>query len=54
MRDPLGDIPWEEDISAKNVVHIPDAQVIKINIMLRYNLVTKSTLWIANFTDTHI
>lgn len=27
MRDPTGDIPWEEDSSAENVVHIPDAGV---------------------------
>lgn len=27
MRDPTGDIPWEEDATATNVVHIPDSQV---------------------------
>lgn len=27
MRDPAGDIPWEEDDLASNVVHVPDANV---------------------------
>jgi hypothetical protein len=27
MRDPAGDIPWEEDSSAVDVVHISDASV---------------------------
>lgn len=27
MRDPTGDIPWEEDSSAVDVVHIPDSNV---------------------------
>lgn len=27
MRDPTGDIPWEEDSTAVDVVHIPDALV---------------------------
>lgn len=27
MRDPTGDLPWEEDPSAQKVVHIADAQV---------------------------
>lgn len=30
MRDPTGDIPWEEDSTAINVVHIPDAQVSQL------------------------
>ncbi|KRT80104.1 Thioredoxin [Oryctes borbonicus] len=25
MRDPTGDLPWEEDAAASNVLHIPDA-----------------------------
>ncbi|CAH1155033.1 unnamed protein product [Phaedon cochleariae] len=28
MRDPMGDIPWEEDNSATNIVHIPDASTL--------------------------
>ncbi|XP_072385588.1 protein disulfide-isomerase A5-like [Diabrotica undecimpunctata] len=28
MRDPTGDIPWEEDVSATGVVHIPDANTL--------------------------
>ncbi|KAG5877126.1 hypothetical protein JTB14_031279 [Gonioctena quinquepunctata] len=28
MRDPTGDIPWEEDPSATDVVHIPDANTL--------------------------
>ncbi|VEN40613.1 unnamed protein product [Callosobruchus maculatus] len=28
MRDPTGDLPWEEDSSALNVVHIPDASTL--------------------------
>lgn len=27
MKDPTGDLPWEEDDSAKDVVHIPDPNV---------------------------
>lgn len=27
MRDPTGDIPWEEDSSSSDVVHIADANV---------------------------
>ena len=27
MNDPTGDAPWEEDTSAKNVVHVKDEQV---------------------------
>lgn len=27
MRDPTGDLPWEEDTSAVSVTHIPDANV---------------------------
>lgn len=27
MRDPTGDMPWEEDATAVNIVHIPDAAV---------------------------
>lgn len=27
MRDPTGDIPWEEDSTANNVVHVPDTNV---------------------------
>jgi hypothetical protein len=27
LRDPTGDIPWEEDSSAQDVVHIADPQV---------------------------
>ncbi|RZC32143.1 protein disulfide-isomerase A5, partial [Asbolus verrucosus] len=26
MRDPTGDLPWEEDATANDVVHIPDAE----------------------------
>lgn len=29
MRDPSGDIPWEEDSSASSVVHLLDANVRK-------------------------
>ncbi|XP_018565314.1 protein disulfide-isomerase A5 [Anoplophora glabripennis] len=28
MRDPTGDLPWEEDTSATDVVHIPDANTL--------------------------
>ncbi|CAH1967592.1 unnamed protein product [Acanthoscelides obtectus] len=28
MRDPTGDLPWEEDSTALNVVHIPDANTL--------------------------
>ena len=27
MRDPTGDLPWEEDTSVTSVYHIPDATV---------------------------
>lgn len=27
MRDPTGDLPWEEDSSANNIFHISDASV---------------------------
>lgn len=27
MRDPTGDLPWEEDQSASNIVHIQDPNV---------------------------
>lgn len=27
MKDPTGDLPWDEDDSAKDVVHIPDPTV---------------------------
>lgn len=27
MKDPTGDLPWEEDNSASDVVHIPDITV---------------------------
>jgi len=27
MRDPTGDIPWEEDSSANDVLHVPDPEV---------------------------
>lgn len=27
MRDPTGDIPWEEDSTANNVLHVSDAAV---------------------------
>lgn len=27
MRDPTGDLPWEEDAASANVVHLPDSQV---------------------------
>lgn len=27
MRDPTGDVPWEEDSTAGDVVHIPDTLV---------------------------
>ncbi|XP_026466424.1 protein disulfide-isomerase A5-like [Ctenocephalides felis] len=29
MRDPTGDLPWEEDPSAQKVVHIADAQALR-------------------------
>lgn len=28
MRDPSGDLPWEEDTASEDVVHISDAPVI--------------------------
>ncbi|CAG9857417.1 unnamed protein product [Phyllotreta striolata] len=28
MRDPTGDIPWEEDSTAKDVLHIPDSNTL--------------------------
>lgn len=31
MRDPSGDLPWEEDPSAVDVNHIPDANVWYFN-----------------------
>ena len=27
MRDPTGDLPWEEDATASDITHIPDAEV---------------------------
>lgn len=27
MRDPSGDLPWEEDPSASHIAHIPDTNV---------------------------
>lgn len=38
MRDPTGDIPWEEDSTAINVVHVSDAQV---NQLLDLHMKTK-------------
>lgn len=34
MRDPLGDLPWEEDTTANDVIHLSDAQVSTIQIYL--------------------
>lgn len=30
MRDPSGDLPWEEDTTANSVVHLADAAVSEI------------------------
>jgi hypothetical protein len=27
MRDPTGDLPWEEDATANDVMHVSDAEV---------------------------
>lgn len=37
MRDPTGDLPWEEDATANNVLHISDAAVsgAEINLHLK-------------------
>lgn len=34
MRDPMGDLPWEEDTNAPNILHIPDANVSTLQIVL--------------------
>lgn len=30
LLDPTGELPWEEEVTAKDVLHIPDSQVISI------------------------
>ncbi|GFR27518.1 protein disulfide-isomerase A5 [Trichonephila clavata] len=32
LKDPAGDLPWEEDERAKDVLHIADSNVMHINI----------------------
>lgn len=45
MRDPTGDLPWEEDPSASDIVHIPDVNVRLYNFNL---LLASCTCQIGN------
>jgi len=48
MRDPTGDIPWEEDSTAVDVVHIPDALVSS------WQEVAEWLQWSVTGTKNHI
>lgn len=43
MRDPTGDLPWEEDTNSADVVHIPDAQVFIIisYLLIKFQILNK-------------
>lgn len=47
LKDPSGDLPWEEDERGKDILHIPDAGVRIFFISNHSNLHLSSTL---NFT----
>lgn len=40
MRDPAGDLPWEEDAVGADVYHIQDATVSPLLSFVRVNLLT--------------
>lgn len=46
LRDPAGEIPWEEDENGKDVVHLIDSDVIQSNnhMFLALNRISMKTL----------